>query len=157
MKYLIALLYFSHSYASLVRHETINSHLADFSYKEVCETMKAKVVMLSDASGPSEIECFNEKIKVFDFCLKKLSLETPFTRGMVIASEKKVYCESASDVIVSLDCDSSKSICDSPKLGCLKIKKLYAYRHELNHFSVIDKKINCYYSTKDTGISNELE
>lgn len=151
-------LYVSITMAKIYKHETIDSHLSDFSYQDFCETMKAKSTTLVSALPQNEIECFNEKYKIIDFCLKKLPLGSSLSRGFAVTTEKKVYCEVAKSVMVSLTCDTQSDLCKNPKQSCLKMQKFYAYDLDLAHASQIERNLNCYYSKKiGENINESLE
>jgi hypothetical protein len=134
--------------AKVLNHEIIEGRLQDFSYVELCETMKSKNTMLISPIGLAEIECFNQKIKVADFCLKKLSSNANFTRGFINITEKKIYCETAKAVTISLDCEG-KTLCKNPKNACEKLQQVYAIKLEVNHSSNIAGKLSCYFTTNE--------
>ena len=140
----------------VIKHEMTDSHLSVFDYKEFCTTMKAKSTTLISMTGVGEIECFNEKFKIADFCIKKLPLENSLTRGYAVESEKKVYCEEAKSLMLTVTCDTSKDICFKPKISCEGLKKIFAYRLNLFHYANIDKNLECYYSKFNEENLNEL-
>jgi hypothetical protein len=152
--FLFSLIQIAH--AGIVKHDAISSRLHEYSYQEFCDSMKAKNSMLISAKGLNEIECFNENFKISDFCLKKLPLDSNYTRGFSVESEKRVYCEEAAGVMLSVDCESKINFCKNDKYNCEKLKKSYASSLELSHSSVVDKKLNCYFSKKIEDDINEL-
>lgn len=134
------------AFAKVYNHEIIEGRLQDYSFVEMCETMKAKNSFLITPIGLTELECFNQKFKIADFCQKKLPLEANFTRGFINIDEKKIYCETAKAVTVSIDCQS-KSGCQNSKNACEKLQNIYASKLDLNHSSIVDGKLNCYYTS----------
>lgn len=144
----ILLFSFFNIQAKVYNHEIIEGRLQDFSYTDLCETMKAKNSILISPIGLAEIECFNQKFKVADFCLKKLNTSANFTRGFVNTTEKKIYCETAKAVTVSLDCEG-KSFCRNSKNACEKLQQVYAIKLEVNHSSNIAGKLNCYFTSSE--------
>lgn len=156
--FIFLFLYPSISLCKIIKHESVDAHLSDYSYREFCETMKAKNNMLVSELPNNQIECFNEKFKIVDFCLRKLPLGSSLARGFAISTEKKVYCEVAKSVMLTLSCDSMVEICKRPKQSCEKIKNMYAYDLELAHASQIERNLNCYYSKKlGENINENLE
>lgn len=130
--------------AKVHNHEIIEGRLQDFSYVEFCETMKAKNNMLISPIGLAEIECFNQKFKVAEFCQKKLPIDANFTRGFINFDEKKIYCETAKAVTLSIYRVHKNS--NQHKKECEKLKIAYARKLELSHSSFLDDKLNCYYA-----------
>lgn len=134
--------------AKIINHDSIGARLHDYSFKEFCSTMKSKSDTLISVAGVNEIECFNQKFKISDFCTQKLPLEASYTRGFAVENEKKVYCEEANSISISLTCDSFKDACKSPKSSCEKLKKVYANRLEISNSSKVEDKLNCYFTKK---------
>lgn len=134
-------------YSAVLKHESSKLKIQDYSYQDFCDTMKAKSATLISASGTDEIECFNQKFKIVDFCMQKAPLEKHITRGYTVEKEKKVYCEEAHSVMVSISCDArDMHFCLDPKKGCDKLKKIYAHRLEVVHYAMLEKNLNCYFS-----------
>lgn len=145
---LLCSIIFSYQANAIINNiDHVESRLLDFTYLDLCTTMKAKNTMLISPIGFSEIECFNQKFKVSEFCLKKLPEDASFTRGFINTTEKKIYCETAKAVSLSIFCEYKK--CRNHKSACEKLKNAYAMKLELSHSSLVEDKLNCYYS-KDT-------
>jgi hypothetical protein len=109
--------------------------------------MKAKSSALISASGVGELECFNEKFSIIDFCLKKIPTQKYLTRGYAVEKEKKVYCEEAQSVMISISCDKRDlRYCLDPRKGCEQLKKIFASRLEVVHYSMLEKNLNCYFA-----------
>lgn len=140
---------FSHFGLALVSYEGVQTRLHSFSYSDFCSVMKAKSSFLVSTINPSEIECFSEKFKINDFCVRKLELASSYARGYGVDKEKKVYCEEARGVTVTIDCSHNQLLCKNPENNCEKLKNIYAYSLELTHSSQLNGKLNCYYSKKN--------
>jgi hypothetical protein len=118
--------------------------------------MKAKESLLITPIGLLEIECFNQKFNISDFCLKKLPLDAAYSRGFANTIDKKVYCEEAESVMLSIDCLAKPSFCKNAEQTCEALKKNYAVKLETTHSSILNKKINCYFSKNSEEKLNEL-
>jgi hypothetical protein len=135
------------SYSAVLKRDTSKEKQTDYTFKDFCQTMKAKDLSLISVTAPDEIECFNQKFKIIDFCLQKIPFAKHVTRGYANEKEKKVYCEEAQSVMISVSCDERDlRFCLDPKKGCEMLKKIYAYRLETVHYSMLEKNLNCYYS-----------
>lgn len=139
-------LFSSNTFAKVFNHEIVEGQLHDYSFIDLCETMKAKNNLLISPIGLTELECFNQKFKISDFCLKKLPIDANFTRGFINQDEKKIYCETAKAVTISIDC-KQKNICQQSKNACDKLHLIYANKLELNHSSVVAGRLNCYFTS----------
>ena len=134
-------------YSALLKHESALLKIHDYSYIEFCEVMQAKTKTLISATTSGEIECFNQKFNIIDFCLKKFPTNKHITRGYALEKEKKVYCEEAQSVMISISCDERDlHYCLDPKAGCEQLRKIYAHRLEVVHYSMLEKNLNCYYA-----------
>ncbi len=150
MVFLFLYSFFIHSE---IVHETTKGHLQSFSYQDFCNENKAKSDMLASVVSRDEIECFNEKFKISDFCLKKMNPDSPLIRYYGLDSEKKVYCEDAKSVRLQLDCGQLNTSCRDPKDDCGKLKKIYAYSLDLAHGYRVDDKLHCLFSK--TEVEND--
>lgn len=134
-------------YSAVLKHETSLQKVQDYSYADFCETMKAKNSTLITSNSIGEISCLDQKFNILDFCLLKNPLDKHFTRGYSVEKDKKVYCENAQSVMVSVSCDKrDMNYCLVPFKGCQQLKKIYAYRLEVVHYSMLEKNLNCYFS-----------
>lgn len=134
-------------YSAVLKHESSKLKIQDYSYADFCSSMKAKSNALISSSGADEIECFNEKFKIIDFCMQKSTMLKHLTRGYAVEKEKKIYCEEAQSVMISVSCDErDMRFCFDPKKGCEMLKKIYAYRLEIVHYSMLEKNLNCYFA-----------
>lgn len=143
--------------AAVIKHEVLNSREKEFEYEEVCKSLGAKDAMLMAPKSLTEMECFNKTYRLIDFCLKKFPTKRSLTRGYVDTSKKKVICEMSDSVMLSVSCDERDAkYCLKPKNGCAKLQKIYAYRLDLAHYSILEKNLNCYFSTPLEESLNEI-
>jgi len=106
-----------------------------------------KDAVLISPSSLTEMECFNKRFQLIDFCLNKFPMEKTLTRGYVDKDKKKVICEMSESVMISVSCDERDlKYCFNPKHGCEELKKIYGNRLDLAHFSMLEKNLNCYFS-----------
>ena len=90
--------------------------------------------------------------------MAKFPLEQELTRGIVDEKRKKVICETAPSVSLTLSCDArSMKYCIDHKRGCEELKKIYAAKLEVVHSSMLEKKINCYFSKHQADEFMKLE
>lgn len=133
--------------ASVLKHEVSSPSYKEFDYKEVCDTFKVKDALLISPASLTEMECFNKKFQLIDFCLNKFPMEKTLTRGYVDKEKKKVICEMSESVMISVSCDDRDlKYCFDPKKGCEELKKIYGHRLEIAHYSMLEKNLNCYFS-----------
>ncbi len=133
--------------AAIIKHEILNAKYQDFSFKEVCEKLGAKNFELIEAKSESEIDCMGKVYPALDFCLNKFPLDKTITRAIVDEKNKKVRCESSASVMVSVSCDKADlKYCFEPEKGCEQLKKIYANRLSIAHFSMLEKNLNCYFA-----------
>ncbi len=138
---------FSSLHAAFLKHEVTTPQFREFEYSEVCEVMGAKNSLLISPHLLTEMECFNKSYSLMDFCLKKIPTDKALTRGFVDLVKKKAVCEISESVIISLSCDRRDlKYCLIPEKGCEDLRIIYANRLETAHSSLVDKKLNCYFS-----------
>ena len=134
-------------YSAVLKHDSSKLKLNSYTYQDFCQTMKAKDATLISVVLPDEMECFNQKFKIMDFCMQKIPFAKNITRGYANEKEQKIYCEEAHSVMVSIACDErDMHYCLDPKKGCDMLKKIYAYRLDVVHYSMLEKNLNCYFS-----------
>ncbi|MFA6236823.1 MAG: hypothetical protein WC635_05795 [Bacteriovorax sp.] len=155
---LITLFLFSHTvHAAILKHDISQAHYKEFEYTEVCESMGAKDSVLITPKSLTEIECLNKTFNLTDFCLKKFPMDKTLTRGFIDKSKKKVVCEMSDSVMLSVSCDKRDlKYCFSPKKGCEELRKIYANRLEVAHFSMLIQNLNCYFAKPIGESLNEL-
>jgi hypothetical protein len=157
MKILPLLVINSSLYAAVIKHDISSPRYVNSDYKEVCQEMGAKDSLLISPKSLTEMECFNKTYKLIDFCLKKFPMDKTLTRGYVDTDKKKVICEMSDSVLVSVSCDSRDlKYCFNPKKGCEELKKIYANRLEVAHYSLLEKNLNCYFSKPIGDSLNEI-
>lgn len=143
--------------AAIIKHEVPRAQYREFEYAEVCELMGTKDAILISPKSLREIECFNKRYQLIDFCLKKLPEEKKITRGYINSAGKKVICEMADNVSLNLSCDQRDiKFCRDPKKGCEALRKIYAIQLETAHFSMLEKKLNCHFSKRIGESLNEI-
>ena len=133
--------------AAVIKHEVTSAKYEEFSLKEVCAKLGAKNLELIEAKSLTEIDCMGKVYPALDFCLNKFPLEKTLTRAIVDEKSKMVKCEMSESVMLSVSCDKQDlTYCFDPKKGCDDLRKIYANRLEVAHFSMLDKNINCYFA-----------
>lgn len=133
--------------AAVIKHDIQNAKYEEFSFREVCEKMGAKNFELMEAKSESEIDCMGKVFPALDFCLNKFPLDKTLTRAIVDEKTKKVKCEMSTSVMVSVSCDKTDlKYCFEPEKGCEQLKKIYANRLIIAHFSQLEKNLNCYFA-----------
>ncbi len=134
-------------HAAVLKHEVSKPTFHEFPFKEVCEKLGAKHLELIEAKSLTEIDCMGKVYPAFDFCLNKYPMEKTLTRAIVDGKSKTVKCEMSESVMISLSCDKRDlKYCFNPKSGCEELRKLYANRLEVAHYSMLEKNINCYFA-----------
>ncbi len=146
----ISLLSFLFSFnlnAAVLKHEILNAKYEKFTFREVCEKLGAKNFELIEAKSDSEIDCMGKVYPAIDFCLNKFPLDKTLTRALVDEKTKKVKCELSASVMLAVSCDAKDlKYCFKPEEGCGQLKKIYAHRLSIAHFSMLEKNLNCYFA-----------
>ena len=157
MKTLLILFLVPALHAEVIKHDVSKPRYQEFSFKETCEKLGTKNLELIEAKSSSEIECMGKAYPALDFCLNKFPLDKTITRAIVDEKTKMVRCEMSDSVMVSVSCDKRDlKYCFDPKKGCDELRKIYAIRLEVAHYSMMEKNINCYFA-KPLGESiNEI-
>ncbi|MBC7711753.1 MAG: hypothetical protein H7177_00340 [Rhizobacter sp.] len=133
--------------AAIIKHDILNAKFEEFTFKEVCEKLGAKNLELIEAKSESEIDCMGKVFPAINFCLNKFPLEKTLTRAIVDDKTKKVKCEMSASVMISVSCDKTDlKYCFEPEKGCEQLKKIYANRLSIAHFSMLEKNLNCYFA-----------
>ncbi|MBC7429802.1 MAG: hypothetical protein H7336_14400 [Bacteriovorax sp.] len=133
--------------AAVIKHDILNAKYEEFPFKEVCEKLGAKNLELIEAKSMTEIDCMGKVYPALDFCLNKFPLEKTLTRAIVDDKTKKVKCEMSASVMISISCDRTDlKYCFEPAKGCEQLKKIYANRLSIAHFSMLEKNLNCYFA-----------
>lgn len=121
-----------------------------FTLKEFCQEMVTHPSPLIEIKSKSLVDCMGKKVKVEDFCLKKMATDPYYIRGY--ASDNKVRCLSGKKVVFRYACKKKDKYCkDNAKNTCTQLKRKLAYRLDLVHASLIDiesgKQLNCFYES----------
>ncbi len=142
--------------AAVLKHDISAPRFSEYEYVEVCKEFGVQDAILITPRNLSEIECLNKTFKLMDFCLKKFPLDKSLTRGFIEKTKKKVVCERSDSVMISLSCDiKDLKYCLNPQKGCEELRKIFANRLDLAHFSMLEKNINCYFSKSIGDSFNE--
>ena len=143
----LLLFFLNSSYGAVLKHEISGPRYEEFSFKEVCEKFGAKNFELIDVKSLTEIDCMGKVFPVNNFCLDKFPLDKTFTRALLDKKTKKVKCEFSSSVMLAVSCDARDlKYCFKPEEGCEQLKKIYANRLGIAHFSILEKNLNCYFA-----------
>jgi hypothetical protein len=143
--------------AEVLKHEASSKTIKSFTFKEVCTGLGSKNNEMIEAKSLTEIDCMGKVFPVMQFCLNQFPLEKTLARGIVNSKEKKVECEMSASVTVSVSCDKRDlKYCFDPKKGCEELRKIYAYRLEVAHYSLLEKNLNCYFSKSIGENLNEI-
>lgn len=146
------------AHSAVLKHEVSKPQYEIFPFKEVCQKLGAKNLEMIEAKSLSEIDCMGKVYPAIDFCLNQFLLDKTLTRALVDADTKSVKCEKSLSVMISISCDKRDlKYCFKPKEGCEELRKIYANRLELAHFSMLEKNINCYFAKSLGDKINELE
>lgn len=133
--------------AAVLKHDILNAKYEEFTFREVCEKLGAKNLELIEAKSATEIDCMGKVFSAIDFCLDKFPLDKTLTRALLDEKTKKVKCEFSSSVMIAVSCDAKDlKYCFKPEEGCEQLKKIYAHRLTIAHFSMLEKNLNCYFA-----------
>lgn len=137
----------SSAFSAVLKHEASKARYDEFPFREVCEKLGSKNLELIEAKSLSEIDCMGKVFPAIDFCLYKFPLDKTLTRAIVDGKTKMVKCEHSESVMIAALCDERDlKYCFDPKKGCEELRKIYAYRLETAHYSMLEKNINCYFA-----------
>ena len=150
--------YFSVAEAAILKHDILTPALHEFSFRDVCTALGAKNLELIAAKSLTEIECMGKVYQAMNFCLNKFPLNKTLTRAIVDKKNKMVSCEMSESVMVSVSCDKRDlKYCFDPKKGCEELRKIYANRLDIAHYSMLEKNINCYFAKSIGESFNEVK
>lgn len=145
-------------HSAILKHEVSNAQNESFPFKEVCQKLGAKNLELIEAKSLSEIDCMGKAYPAIDFCLNQFPLDKTITRALVDSKTKTVKCEKSVSVMISLSCDKRDlKYCLNPQKGCEELRKIYANRLELVHYSMLEKNVNCYFAKSFGDSINEMD
>lgn len=143
--------------AEVIKHEASSKTVKTFTFQEVCSKLGSKNNEMIEGKSLTEIDCMGKTFPVTQFCLNQYPIEKTLTRGIVNIKNKTVECEMSPSVTVSVSCDKRDlKFCFDPKKGCQELKKIYAYRLEIAHYSLLEKNLNCYFAKAIGENLNEI-
>ncbi|MFA5583594.1 MAG: hypothetical protein WDA09_05205 [Bacteriovoracaceae bacterium] len=121
-----------------------------FTLKELCQEMVTHPSPLIEVKSITTVDCMGKKIKVTDFCQKKMVTDPYYLRGY--ASNDKVECISGKKVIFKYACRKKDRLCkNSAEVSCSELRPKLAYRLDSVHSSFIQKEsfkqLNCFYES----------
>lgn len=124
--------------------------LETFSLKQFCQEMVPHPAPLIEIKSIAVVDCMGKKVKVSDFCLKKMTTDPYYLRGY--ARNNQVECLSGKKVIFKYACKKNDSLCKADaRSACTQLKSKLAYRLDLVHHSLISKdsfkQLNCFYES----------
>lgn len=144
--------------SAVLKHEISKAQYESFPFKEVCQKLGAKNLEIIEAKSLSEIDCMGKVYPAIDFCLNQFLMDKTITRALVDSKTKTVKCEKSVSVMISLSCDKRDlKYCFNPQKGCEELRKIYANRLELVHYSMLEKNINCYFAKSFGESINEVD
>lgn len=133
--------------AVILKHEILNAKYEEYTFKEVCEKLGAKNLELIEAKSMTEIDCMGKVFPAVDFCSNKFPMDRTLTRAIIDEKNKKLRCEFSASVMIAVSCDARDlKYCFKPEEGCEQLKKIYANRLSIAHFSMLEKNLNCYFA-----------
>lgn len=115
--------------------------------------MGYKHTLVASSHSLSEVDCMTNIVKLTDFCLKNSKNIKKLTRGYIDRLTDDAVCEYAESVKISISCDKrDQLLCVRKSKGCLKLKNIFAFSHELVHFSKNNNKLSCYFSYREDSL-----
>jgi len=152
MKFLFSLLFlfFTNAPGAEVLKFDITGYKRElFSYKQVCEKMGHKDLLLVEPKNVMHMDCMGEIVNIKEFCAQVTPKED-FLRGYINLKMKEVVCTRGKAAFLSIACDKrDKVYCEKPKEGCERLNKVYAAGHELEYHTFIEKDVdnvlNCFF------------
>ena len=143
LKYFFLILLFpTHLLGEVLKHEVSSPKNYEFDFRDACLLMGSKNLELISAKSMTEIDCTGKVFRGVDFCMAKFPLEQELTRGIVDEKRKKVICETAPSVSLTLSCDArSMKYCIDHKRGCEELKKYMQRNWKLFTLQCSKKKL----------------
>lgn len=159
MKYIFLILIFSLSSplcAEVLKFDITGYKRDLYTYKAVCQEMGHKNLLLVEPKNVMHMDCMGEVVNIRSFC-QRVSPKETFLRGYINEKMKEVVCMHGKSAFLSIGCDKrDKVYCESPKEGCLRLNRIYAYSHQLEYHSFIEKDVdnvlNCHFQKKTTKL-----
>lgn len=154
MKYFLLLLFASTAWSKVVDHSVTMKRIELFTMKEACQLLGHTDLLLVDKKDRSHLDCMGTYEKVSDFCEKKMPKVDNLTRGYIDHVSNQVICERGSNVTLKVACDKRDlHLCKKPRLGCEKLGKIFALRHEVFRSTLVKfskgRALNCIFSARE--------
>lgn len=130
--------------------EISNTSKETFSLKEFCNEMVTHPTPLVEVKSLGVVDCMGKKVKVSDFCQKKMVTDPYYLRGY--ARDNQVECISGKKVIFKYTCKENDLLCSKDaKSTCEVLREKLAYRLDLVHSALLakekNKQLNCFYES----------
>lgn len=140
-------LFGANCFAKVETYESLVSEKKEYTYSEVCKLLTGKDYPLISKVSVDQIDCMEKKFKAIDFCEKKEAGNPYLSRGVV--KKKKVVCESSKRVTIRYRCENkADKFCKDQEIGCYLMKEKFAYRLQLDHGSLTDNLLKCFFTAK---------
>lgn len=148
------ILFIFEAQAKIVRFDVSQANIKKFSFKDACQVMGHKNLILVEANNNYQLDCMGRTISALDFCRTKYPEDNKLLRGYVDQKKKEVVCQSGNSAILAMTCDSKHNkYCLSPEKSCERLRNIFAHRLNLDHQSVLpstseykNRRLNCYFS-----------
>ena len=131
------------------KYDIIRPRVQTISFKEACEIMGYKDLLLIEALDTIRLDCMGRIVKAMDVCQKKLSHDKNLLRGTLNSKNKNLICSSGEGAILAVNCKMGTSdFCKQTQKSCLKLKSFFAHDLELGHHFTTETRLNCHYVSK---------
>ena len=151
----LAFLFSLLNHAEVLKYDITGYDRTLHSYKEVCQKMGHKELLLIEVTDALHLDCMGSKVSIKDFCLQNTDKDKgSLLRGFVNQKLQEVTCQYGESAYVSIACDKrDKYLCQKPKESCERLSNVYALSHNLFEYSFIEKDVddilNCVYQRKE--------
>ncbi len=137
-------------FAQISKVKLMESKKIAFEPKEVCKDLKYRHLLLVEIVNSHQIDCMGKKVDVQNYCRKKFANNPKFSRGYVDKKSKKVICQMANAILLSLKCiNNYKKLCLNHKKSCINLGKIFAYNLNMYHsFISRDRELQCHFLAK---------
>jgi hypothetical protein len=147
----LSLVIFGAPASSSVNVEYIKPDFETYTFKETCEKSGIRETPLITAPSLKELDCMGTIVSLNEFCLKNMLDAKNFSRGYAQAEQKKVFCQSANGLSLSINCTANnKKLCAHEKEACRDLQALYARNLKLVKSTLqmdgeSNSQVSCYY------------
>ena len=147
------------TFAEVLKFDVTGHKRELYSYKEVCESMGHRNLLIVEPKNVMHMDCMGSIVNIKEFCLT-VSPKKSFLRGYINKKMNEVVCMRGKAAFLSMGCDKrDKSYCEKPQKGCQKLKQIYAYSHELDYHTLIEKDVdnvlNCYFQLRKEKVAQK--